>query len=246
MSSVKENRSVRNACSLIEAIAAAQPIGVSDLARRTGIDKSAAHRLAVTLQRAGWLDQTAEGRWRIAPALAALVTRATSDSLVEVVRPTLEELRDETGETVMLVVIERGKLLVLDVVDSPHALRITAPVGSELPVRDSSAARAIAAHLPPPELEKLRRLDPGLDDRTLAHTRRRGWAINDRKITPDTRVVGAALLSSDGYPVGALIACAPATRVDVDAMRTIGSLVARAAGRVPVEHPANTPPGAHV
>ena len=73
MSSVKEIRSVRNACALVETVAEHQPLGVSELARLTGIEKSAAHRLAVTLHRAGWFDLAA--RWHaerpesISPAL---------------------------------------------------------------------------------------------------------------------------------------------------------------------------------
>src|SRR5262245_5388931 len=72
VSSVKEIRSVRNACALVEAVAERQPLGVSDLARLTGIEKSAAHRLAVTLHSAGWLDPTGDGRWQIAAGLGRL------------------------------------------------------------------------------------------------------------------------------------------------------------------------------
>jgi IclR family acetate operon transcriptional repressor len=229
MSSVKENQSVRNACALLEAIAAEQPIGVSDLARRTGIDKSAAHRLAVTLHRAGWLHQTGEGRWRIAPTLAATITTAGTESLLDLARPTVQRLRDDTGETAMLVTIERDRLLVLDVADSTHALRISTTIGSEIPIRHSSALRAIAAHTPAAELARLRRIDPDLDDDVLAETRRRGWALNDREIIPDARVAGAPVLGPAGRPLAALIVCAPASRVGVDGMHAIGRTVARAA-----------------
>ncbi len=232
MSSVKEIQSVANACRLIEAIVAEQPIGVSDLARRTGIDKSAAHRIAVTLERAGWLHRTAEGRWRISPVLAQRVAAAGGETLATVARPTLVRLRDETGETTMLVTVERDRLLVLDVADSSHALRISAPVGSELPIRHSSALRAMAAHSSRVALEHLRRIDDSLDDATLAAVRRRGWALNDREIVPDARVVGAPLLDPDGTPIAALIVCAPASRVDVDAMTAIGRRVARLARNV--------------
>ncbi len=229
MSSVKENQSVRNACALLEAIAADQPIGVSELARRTGIDKSAAHRLAVTLRRAGWLHQTAEGRWHIAPALADRLRRAGVDSLVDAMRPTLHQLRDDTGETAMLVTIERDRLVVLDVADSIHALRISAPIGSELPIRHSSALRAIASHADGAERERLQRIDPDLDDATVAETRRRGWAINDREIIAEARVVGAAVLGPDRRPLAALIVCAPASRIDADGMHAIGRRVGRVA-----------------
>lgn len=226
---VKENQSVRNACDIIETIAGAGPIGVSELARRTGVNKSAAQRLTVSLQSAGWLHQDAAGRWRIAPALATLILPASRDSMVDIVRPTLDRIRDECGETAMLVAIDRDKLIVQAVADSRHALRITAPAGSALPLAHSSALRAIAIHVGDDELDALRDLDPSLDEATLAQTRERGWALNDGEITPDARVVGTAVLGGDGRPLGAIIVCAPTSRVGVAAMHEIGELVAEAA-----------------
>lgn len=230
MSSVKQIRSVRNACTLLEAIAERQPLGVSELARATGVEKSAAHRLAVTLHQAGWLDRTADGRWRIAPGFGRLARHAAGASLVADLRPVMERLRDETGETVMLVAIEEARLRVRAVVESRHALRVAAPAGAELPLLHSSAARAIAAHLPPDELAALRRIHPGLDDdATLARVRRAGWAINDREIVPDARVVGAPIRTRDGYPIAALILSGPTSRISTARMKSLARLVGRAA-----------------
>lgn len=231
MSTVKEIQSVHNACALFEAVAESQPIGVSELARGTGLDKSAAHRIAVTLHRAGWLARTTDGRWRIAPTLARVVRRASMATLVSELRPRMESLRDETGETVMLVTIDDARLRVREVVESRHALRIAAPVGAELPLLHSSAARAIAAHLPPDELAALRRVHPRLDDdAALARVRRRGWAENDREIVSDARVVGAPVLSEDGYPIAAVIVSGPTSRISVARMRAMGAAVARELG----------------
>jgi len=221
---------VRNACKLLEAVAERQPLGVSELARITGIEKSAAHRLAITLYRMGWLGRTSDGRWRIAPSLARLARRASTATLAAEWRRRMEDLRDETGETVMLVAIEDARLRVREVAESRHALRIAAPVGAELPLIRSSAVRAIAAHLPLDELEALRHAHPTLDDDTaLERVRRRGWAVNDREIVADARVVGAPVLSTDGYPLAALIICGPTSRISTARMKRLGELVARAA-----------------
>jgi IclR family acetate operon transcriptional repressor len=225
MTSVKEIKSVRNACALLEVVAERQPVGVSDLARTTGIDKSAAHRLAVTLHAAGWLDKTADGRWRVAPDLVQLARGAAGRSLVASMRPVLEQLRDDTGETVVLVAIEHDRLLVLDMAESRHALRISPP-GPYLPLRHSSAARAVAAYLPREELAALREIDASLDERTLSEVRRRGWAINDREIVSDARVVGTPVRRADGLPLAAVIIAAPTSRVGLDHMRHIGEHLA--------------------
>jgi IclR family transcriptional regulator, acetate operon repressor len=238
MSSVKEIQSVRNACALLEAVAARQPIGVSDVARATGIDKSAAQRLAVTLHAAGWLDRTGDGRWRVAPDLIHLARQAAEGSMVAAMRPLLERLRDETGETAILVTIEHDRLRVVDMVESRQALRIS-PSGRYLPLRRSSAARAIAAHLPPDELTALREIDPSLDEDTLIDVRRHGWAINDREIVDDARVVGVAVRRTDGPPLGAVIIAAPTSRMSLEDMQRVGArLAATVTARAPQPTPA--------
>jgi IclR family acetate operon transcriptional repressor len=225
MTAVKQVKSVRNACGLLEAVAEHQPIGVSDLARITALDKSTAHRLAITLHAAGWLDRTGDGRWRIAPHLAQLARRAATESLVNSMRPLLEQLRDDTGETVILVSMEQDRLVILDMAESRQALRI-APPGPYLPLRHSSAARAIAAHLPADELAAMRQIDPSLDEQTLSAVRRQGWAINDREIVEDTRVVGTAVCHANGAPLAAVIIAAPTSRADIQTMQHIGQHLA--------------------
>ena len=203
---------------------------MSELARVTGVEKSAAHRLAVTLRSAGWLERGANGRWSISLGLGRLARKAARGALTASLRPRMEALRDRTGESVMLVAIEDARLLVQEVVESRHALRISAPPGAELPLLRSSAARAIAAHLRPDELAALRRAHPALDDdAALAAVRRRGWATNDREIVADARVAGAPILDADGRPLAALIVCGPASRVTAARMRQFGRWVGETA-----------------
>ncbi|MCF2528720.1 IclR family transcriptional regulator [Yinghuangia soli] len=229
MSSVKEIRSVRNACLLLEEVARRQPVGVSDLARGTGIEKSAAHRLAVTLHAAGWLQRTADGRWYLAPGLLAVLRESSATSLVESARPLAEAARDATGETAMLVVPDGNRLVIAAVVESTHTLRVAVPAGSEMPAKSSSALRVIAARLPAEQLPGWRRVDPGLTDKVLRATRERGWGLNDNEVADGTRAVGAALCGADGLPLAALVVVGPSTRFGRDQMPRHGELLARLA-----------------
>lgn len=229
MSSVKEIQSVKNACLLLAELARRQPAGVSDLARSTGIDKSAVHRLAVTLGSTGWLRRTADGRWYFAPGLLAVLRAPAAASLVEAARPLMEAARDATGETAMLVVPDGDRLVIADAVESTHTLRVAVPVGTEMPAKSSSALRAIAALLPAELLPAWRRVDPGLTDGVLRATRSRGWGANDNEVTDGTRAVGAALCGAGGVPVGALVVVGPSTRFRKELMPGYGELVARIA-----------------
>lgn len=235
---------MRNACRVLEAIARTQPVGVSDVARAVGIDKSAAHRLAITLHAAGWLDRTEDGRWSIAPTLISLIHESGTVSLVRSVRPLLEAARDHTGETAMLVVPEPGRLMIADVVESRHNLRVSATVGAEMPARRSSALRALAAHLPADELAAWRRIDPDLTDSALQAIRGRGWAFNDGEVIPETGAVGAALRRADGLPVASFVLCGPSSRFHPERLPELGDVVARLAATWPGRaHSSSAPAG---
>ena len=229
MSSVKEIQSVRNACRVLEAIAHTQPVGVSDLARAVGIDKSAAHRLAITLHGARWLDRTEDGRWSIAPTLNAMIRESATVSLVGSVRPLLEAARERTGETAMLVVPEAGRLMIAEVVESRHNLRVSATVGTAMPARRSSALRVLAAHLPADEVDVWRRVDPELTDSALEEIRAQGWACSDGEVIAGAGAVGAALRRADGLPVAALVLVGPSSRFNRERFPELGDVVARLA-----------------
>jgi IclR family acetate operon transcriptional repressor len=116
-------------------------------------------------------------------------------------------------------------------------------VGGELPVPGSAAARAIAAHLPPADLVRLRQAHPAFDDdRALAAVRRRGWGANDREVHEGVRAVAAPLVADDGYPVGAVVVCGPTTRVTPSVMRRHGRRAAdvAASALAPVRAVGNT------
>jgi IclR family acetate operon transcriptional repressor len=231
MTTVKEIRAVRNACEVVDAIAAHQPVGVSELARETGLDKSAVHRIAVTLHGAGWI-RPARGpstRWELSPTFAALARQSDAAQLAASVRTTMERLRDETDESVLLAVLDSDRLFVAEVVESRQPVRLSQAVGAELPLSGSAAGRAIAAHLPADDRASLRHRHPTFaDDQELAQVRRRGWAANDGEVAEDVRAVAAPILGFDGLPRGAFVVCGPAARLTPSRMSRAGRLAADA------------------
>jgi IclR family acetate operon transcriptional repressor len=232
---VKEIQAVRKACEVLEAVVVHQPVGVSELARLTGIDKSAVQRIAVTLHAAGWLHThpAPPTRWEISPANPVL-RHAAASGLETLARPAMERLRDQSGETVLLVIRSEGRLLIGAAAESRQPVRLSPTVGFVLPFDGSSAAAAIAASLPAAELEQMQAAHPSLDDRTLDAVRRRGWSVNDREVAAAVRAVAAPVRATDGYPVAALCVCGPSTRVSRDDLARLGALVAVAAREIVV------------
>ena len=231
---VKEVQSVRNACALLETVAAHQPIGVSELSRLTGIDKSAVQRLAVTLHAAGWLQPHARPptRWEISHANPFLRAGATV-GLEALARPAMERLRDRSGETVILVVPQGDRLVIAAAVESHQPIRLSPTVGFVLPLTGSSAAVAIAAQSQP--LNGEADAGPGAAERQTVRTR--GWTTNDGDVTEGVRAVSSAVLDPDGHPVGALAVCGPSTRIGKDDLPRLGAMVADAADEVFTKRP---------
>src|SRR5579872_2137799 len=100
------------------------PRGLAGLVEATGMPRATAHRLALALERQGWLERDAEGRFALGPRLAELGSAAVRGrDLEDAARPALEHLRDATGESVQLYV-PRGEFRVCVVsLESPHSLR---------------------------------------------------------------------------------------------------------------------------
>src|SRR5687767_1093310 len=108
---------------------------VADLASAAGISRSTTYRILDTLEEKGWVRH--EGRIRrytIGAALAALgrVSRSTDD-LVPVARPFMRALWEAYGETVNLGIPVGGRVLYLDLIESPQRLKTTSRVGSSDP-----------------------------------------------------------------------------------------------------------------
>jgi IclR family transcriptional regulator, acetate operon repressor len=228
---VKSMQSAVRVLAAFEAIAEHQPVGVSELARILGDDKSALQRALATLADAGWIEPAGgRGTWQVTPRVLAVVQRRSG--LRDRARAMIVSLRERTGETVALNVPENGQVVVLDVADSPHMVRTAAEVGRSIPVA-TAAAQAILAFLAPADLERYLGAAPdsGLLAR-LAEVRERGWAIHAGEVAAGVRAVGAPVRDAYGQVIASISVSGPVNRMPEDRIREYGELVLAAAGQV--------------
>jgi IclR family acetate operon transcriptional repressor len=230
---VKPLQSLQRALSVIEAIAANQPIGVAALARLLDEDKSAVQRVLVTLQASGWIRPVGGEvtRWELtsAPLVVAAQAHQRSGALARA-RPVLEDLRDRTDETVMWAVPDARRIVAVDVVESRQLVRTAPHVGMVLPVDASAAALAIFAHLDGEDLERYGApADDPVFQRELADARSRGWSLNDGAVNARATSIGAAVLDAGARPVAAVVLSAPSDRLVASQFDAVGELVLGAA-----------------
>jgi DNA-binding IclR family transcriptional regulator len=195
---------------------AAEPRGLQDLQRATGLPRATAHRLAVALEAHGMLRRDATGRFDLGPEAAALGRIAEQRfPLVAIARPVLERLRDDTGESVQLFVREGGSRRCIVSVASPHALRWIVPEGAVFPLDVGSAGHVLSGETGPS-----------------------GWVASAEEREPGVASVSAPVVAVDGSVVAAVSVSGPIERVSRQPGKRFGSKVV-AAG-TSIEHAART------
>jgi IclR family acetate operon transcriptional repressor len=234
------------ALDVLEALAAAKELGLTDVATRAATSKGAAFRILGTLEQRGYVEKDPiTKRYRAAAALVALSNAfVAGQNLASSARATLEALRRECGETVNLGVLSNGQVLYVDVLESTQDLRMAAQAGRREPLHCTALGKALLSRLPMQEARRLlaayRR--ERLTTRTLVDlnelmdelegVRQRGYAIDNGEIGEGIRCVGAAVVDDEGGPVAAISISGPASRVDEVTAHRLGDRLQLAVAEV--------------
>ncbi|WP_211366703.1 IclR family transcriptional regulator [Pseudonocardia kunmingensis] len=229
--------SVNRALTLLELLAENNGLTVTQLADRLQTGKTTAFRLTKTLSERGWVEKDDELRYRLGPALLGLVpANQMGQGLRQQLRPLLEELQDETGETIHLTVLRGRYIVYVDQLISPKPVHSVSTLGSRSPAHCVSPGLAQLAALPSEALDwilavPLRRYtersltEPDAVRAELQRVRNRGYAVNRGAFRAEVGGVGAAVLDDHERPVAALSVCMPAFRMKDNDLSGIGELL---------------------
>lgn len=201
---------------------------LTDLAEALNCDSSTASRFAYTLQELGYLERDEQTKlYRISPKVFALtVSLSGPRNIRKVSLPFMEDLRDATGETVVLGIRDGVEIVVIEVVETRHSLVPRGWIGGRVPVFCNALGKATLMHLPQQELRKL--MDTvnlvAYTENTIINrfnllkdlemARQRGWSTNREEYTRGIVSVGAPIYSGDwGMPSGAICVDVPTARI---------------------------------
>ncbi len=197
-------QSVLNALRVVEQVSTGGGVGVSELARQLDLPKSTVQRTLLTLRAAGWVRQDASARWVLTLRCAVIGRRAVPEHAVHAVaHPIATELRDRTHETVRCFLVEGSQIVLVDTVESDHAVR---PVETDLPggipLHATAIGKASLAAGSPAQLDAVLRgrlhpvtprtiTDPDRLRAEIEATRRRGWGVVREELYLDVGGVAA-------------------------------------------------------
>lgn len=200
---------------------------LSDVARKTGLDRAASRRFLMTLEDLGYV--RSEGReFMLTPRILELgYAYLASLTLPEVALPHLKRLSTTLGESCSMSVLDGLEIVYVARVTASRIFALALGVGSRLPAYVTSMGRVLLAATPESEFERLvqgleievktRFTVPTIEQlrKEIALVRNQGWAIVDQEIEEGLRSVAVPVRDADGRVVAAINVSAHAARTSL-------------------------------
>jgi DNA-binding IclR family transcriptional regulator len=185
-------------------------LSLSDIAHRSGLAMTTAHRLVGELVTSGLLERGENRRYRIGLRLwevASLAPRGMA--LRETALPFMEDLYEVTRENVQLAVREGAEVVFVERIAGRHAVSVRTRVGGRFPISATGVGLVLLAHAPVADQESVLSstlprftsntiTDPSELRGKLADVRKFGFAISAGQVTRDALSVAAPIFGRDG------------------------------------------------
>ncbi|MBK1786783.1 IclR family transcriptional regulator [Prauserella cavernicola] len=217
-------QSIDRAVAILTAFSRARPVvGISELAKHTGLTRGTTHRLVSALAAHGMLAQVPSSTaYSLGPRLLGLSEAARDQLSLDVqARPVMTWLRDQTGETVGLHILDSlPSRRTIAQVESLQALRRTyTDLGAAKPPHQGAPGKLLLAHAAEDTVTgvvaELERTDPGAArwlKGELDQVRRDGHAISLEERVRGVVAVAVPVWDHTGVVAAALSVSIPAVR----------------------------------
>jgi DNA-binding IclR family transcriptional regulator len=203
---------VERAFAIIRQLGARGPLSLAEVVEESGLNKSTAF---YTLRTLVTLDVVAydEGprTYTLGPALIELGMIASGQfSDVAVAKRNLAELHEAVNATVALCRrVSPTELMLVDVLESPHRVRIAVQPGERVPIYAGAVGRVFLAFDDPKTVDRVLKdgmrkftpksiTSPAAIRKELTAVRKRGWAVDHQGFFLGTSTVAAPIFGADG------------------------------------------------
>lgn len=262
-------RVLDRAVQILTLLSDGRPRTLTEISEEIGFSNSTTFRLLVTLANHHLVERDPkDGRYRLGLRCLELA-RAYHDSsdLRRIALPELEKLRDETGETVHLAVLDEMEVVYLEKLHGHHAIGLmSSRVGARLPAYCTGLGKALLAYANPEEVRNhfaQRGLHPFTSETItnitalmnhLEQVRSSGYALDRGEHEAEVRCVAAPIFDADGKVIAAISVSGPASRMDpIEAnhaliertLQAAQTISAKLGYRRPVSRPQSSQGGKH-
>lgn len=212
-------------------------MGLTDIAKETGLNKSTVFRLLATLEGKGFVKRDLRSdKYQLGVRiweLAGQIYQSSDPAMLFL--PEMEQLRDTLDETISLYIRDGSERIRVQAVESTQAIRRVAPIGVRMPILVGASGKVFMAFLQKNEQKRLLE-ESGMSDeekqeyeRQLQEIRQNGYALSVEERETGTAAISVPVFHRDGHLLAALAVSGPVSRMSVDQMSTFVSTLKRAA-----------------
>jgi DNA-binding IclR family transcriptional regulator len=214
--------------------ASSEPVALADLSRALGLPKPTTHRLARSIERAGFVHKDPlTRRYRIGAAFENVALEALRHGAGHAPRRLLMNgLAERLGGRVNLVVLKAGNLTSVEWVESATPLRVDLGSNSPMPVHCTASGKLLLAFgsaelrkhvlsLAPLRAATKSTITSGRAlARELDAIRERGFAEDDQELLPGVNCLAVPIYNRTGEVVAGLAVMAPAATLPLEKLRS--------------------------
>lgn len=209
---------------------------------------STVHRFLANLVTAGFLNRDAEGTHHLGIACFCIGQAAVGQlDIRRLSLPYLQELNQQTRETIHLTMRHGLSAVYVEKLDSPEQLRIHSRIGASVPLHCTAVGKVMLAYMPQDEQDlvlpqlDLKRLTPNSvgnlqELRTeLYRVRKNGYACDLEEHELHIRCVAAPIWDHTGSVQSSLSITAPTLRMPVTRLRQLAPVIQSAGLKISSE-----------
>lgn len=236
-------QAVEHALVLLELFSQRHRLSVTEAAKALGVAASTASRLVAMLRHHGYVEIEQGSRAYVVGnkfrELGVAVVRELD--IRPQIRPYLETLAAETGETIQAGTLQGQHVIFLDCVEGYRSLRVSSTVGAILPAHCLSTGKALLAELsrddlltlyPREELQRVTKRSIGTRTQLLRHlaiVQKQGFATAFSESDMDIATVAVAVKDVVGRVRCAIGFAAPSSRLREGNVKPLAAILRRSA-----------------
>ncbi|MCK4446209.1 MAG: IclR family transcriptional regulator [Candidatus Marinimicrobia bacterium] len=219
---------------------------ITDIAKDLKINTSTIQRIVNTLHGENYLYQDPSSRkYKLGLKFLEISKNILKQiDLRRITAPYLRELRDQTGETVHLMVLDDSVGVYIDALESLQRTRVVSSIGTRDDLYYSAVGKAILAYLSDSEVERIAKIrglrkithktitNLNLLKQELKKIRNRGYSIDDEEGEVGTRCIGAPIFNHNGKVISSISIAAPCHRLSLKKINDYIPLMIKTANKI--------------
>ncbi len=212
--------------------------GVTEIAEVVGLHKATAHRILSTLVNYGFIERSADGlKYRLGVQLIDLGFKVTRRmDLRREAMPHISKLALMVNEAVDLSIWDQSQALYIEMIQSQHALTISASVGQRLPAYCTASGKVFLAHLNDEDLSHYLELpmkiftkntvkNPEELRKQLLAIKENGYAVDNEEFEYGVKAIAAPIFNHQNRVAGVVSIPSPANRLSQDRINEVAPIL---------------------